>query len=245
MLIKIKQDNMKPLKQMQVDPLTGMPVTTPGPEQGMNSRSSQLYAGANPGYAQGSMDTAMKSNPLIANVASQGLTLNQGLMKIGDKSRARKAAKAEAKRQAELQALSDKIGDNPTYSASGDVKSSYDPNKKAEYTRQRLIHEDENPKLTEDDKYDISRKIQQPEFNQKFIEPDIGDPSGRTEYSLNTQFQKAATEKLKEKHEAAMTKLGRTKSWVDPNYRIKDKTYYNYKSPTRGMSDELEEWEMD
>ena len=63
---------MKPLKQMQVDPLTGMPVITPGPEQDMGSRSSQLYAGADPEYPQGSMETAMK-NPLIAGVASQGL----------------------------------------------------------------------------------------------------------------------------------------------------------------------------
>jgi len=76
MLIKIKQDNMKPLKQMNFDPLTGAPIITPGPEQNVGSRSSQLYAGSETGYPQGSMETAMKSNPMIANLASQGLMQN-------------------------------------------------------------------------------------------------------------------------------------------------------------------------
>jgi len=84
MLIKIKQDNMKPLKQMQVDPLTGMPVTAPGVQDPTPARSSELYEGADPRYAQGSMETAMK-NPLIAGVASQGLM--QKPMPTGDEGK--------------------------------------------------------------------------------------------------------------------------------------------------------------
>jgi hypothetical protein len=73
MLIKIKQDNMKPLKQMQVDPLTGMPVIAPGVQDPMPARSSELYEGADPGYAQGSMETAMKANPMMAGLGQYGL----------------------------------------------------------------------------------------------------------------------------------------------------------------------------
>lgn len=59
-------------KQMQVDPLTGMPITAPGPGSLTTSRSSQLFEATDPGYAQGSMENAMK-NPLITGVAQYGL----------------------------------------------------------------------------------------------------------------------------------------------------------------------------
>jgi hypothetical protein len=58
--------------QMQVDPLTGAPITAPGPGSLTTSRSSQLFEATNPGYAQGSMENAMK-NPLITGVAQYGL----------------------------------------------------------------------------------------------------------------------------------------------------------------------------
>ena len=77
MLIKIKQDNMKPLKQMQVDPLTGMPVIAPGVQDPMPARSSELYEGADPGYAQGSMETAMKANPMMTGLGQYGLKQNK------------------------------------------------------------------------------------------------------------------------------------------------------------------------
>jgi len=76
MLIKIKQDNMKPLKQMQVNPLTDMPVTVPGNGSLTTSRSSELFEATDPGYAQGSMENAMK-NPLITGVTQYGLKQNK------------------------------------------------------------------------------------------------------------------------------------------------------------------------
>ena len=59
-------------KQMQVDPLTGAPITAPGPGSLTTSRSSELFEATDPGYAQGSMENAMK-NPLITGVAQYGL----------------------------------------------------------------------------------------------------------------------------------------------------------------------------
>jgi hypothetical protein len=85
MLIKIKQDNMKPLKQMQVDPLTGMPVIAPGVQDPMPARSSELYEGADPGYAQGSMETAMKANPMMEGLGQYGL--KQKPMPTGDEGK--------------------------------------------------------------------------------------------------------------------------------------------------------------
>ena len=63
-------------KQMQVDPLTGMPITAPGPGSLTTSRSSELFEATDPGYAQGSMENAMK-NPLITGVAQHGLKQNK------------------------------------------------------------------------------------------------------------------------------------------------------------------------
>ena len=59
-------------RQMQVDPLTGAPITVPGFGSLTTSRSSQLFEATDPGYAQGSMENAMK-NPLITGVAQYGL----------------------------------------------------------------------------------------------------------------------------------------------------------------------------
>ena len=59
-------------KQMQVDPLTGMPITVQGEGSLTTSRSSELFEATDPGYAQGSMENATK-NPLITGVAQYGL----------------------------------------------------------------------------------------------------------------------------------------------------------------------------
>ena len=58
---------MEPMKE---DPVTGSPTITPGLTQ---SRSASLYQVSGPNYAQGSMQKAMKSNPMIAGVAQHGL----------------------------------------------------------------------------------------------------------------------------------------------------------------------------
>ena len=60
-------------KQMQVDPLTGMPLTTPGPQGEPPARSSDLYAAEDPGYPQGSMVNAMAANPMMGGLTQYGL----------------------------------------------------------------------------------------------------------------------------------------------------------------------------
>ena len=71
-------------RQMQVDPLTGAPITVPGFGSLTTSRSSQLFEATDPGYAQGSMENAMK-NPLITGVAQYGL--KQKPMPTGDEGK--------------------------------------------------------------------------------------------------------------------------------------------------------------
>ena len=73
MLTKTKQDNMKPLKQMNFDPMTGAPIIQPGPQNANTARSSEMYEVANAGYPQGSMVNAINANPMMANIPSQGL----------------------------------------------------------------------------------------------------------------------------------------------------------------------------
>lgn len=63
----------KGLKQMMVDPLTGMPLTTPGPQGEPSARSSDLYAAEDPGYPQGSMVNAMAANPMMGGLTQYGL----------------------------------------------------------------------------------------------------------------------------------------------------------------------------
>jgi len=60
-------------KQMQVDPLTGMPLTTPGPQGEPPARSSDLYVAEDPGYPQGSMVNAMAANPMMGGLTQYGL----------------------------------------------------------------------------------------------------------------------------------------------------------------------------
>lgn len=74
--------NNKTMEPMNEDPVTGSPTITPGLTQ---SRSASLYQVSGPNYAQGSMQKAMKSNPMIAGVAQHGLT--QKPMPTGDEGK--------------------------------------------------------------------------------------------------------------------------------------------------------------
>ena len=159
----------------------------------------------------------------------------------------RRARKAEEERQR----IAEQIGDNPSFSVSGEDKGKEDFDyyrSSSERDRQDMIYDDEYPQLTDDDKYDISRRIGQPEFDSRFAQPEgIFEEQGKTYYSLNPKFKAAADEKLKEKHQAKMIELGREKSMVDPNViPIKNRIdYYSYKSPEKGYADDLYDWEMD
>ncbi len=131
----------------------------------------------------------------------------------------------ERKAAERMQEIADRIGENPTYTVTGDIQGpTHDaygitPEGKrlpisTETDRQREIWYDENPRLTKEDKLAIERKLQETETYEDL---DIEDMQEGIRTRQNPNFIAPANERLKEKHLERLVELGREKPMYDPS----------------------------